>query len=483
MNAFLKILFALLLAGSVSLSRAAAPDTPGHEALTLTTVPKPVLIMAPEPAAGLTLGSVGRGLLGVVSLLGIAFALSRDRRAVDWKGVALGLGLQLVLALGVLYVPFVAAFFEFFGKVFLKILDFSRAGAAFLFGDLVDLDKTGYIFVFQILPTIVFFSAFASLLYYLNIIQRAVAAIAWGLRKLFRLSGAEGLAVAGNIFLGQTEAPLLVKKYLPSMDRSELFLVMSAGMATIAGGVLAAYIGMLGGSDPAARLQFAKYLISASVMAAPAVIVISKILIPRTGPVNSAVRIPKQSVGTNLLDVLTNGAAEGMKLAVNVAAMLLVFIAMIALVNYLLDGVVGRYTGLNEGVARWTDGRYTGFDLQFLLGIVFTPVAWLMGVGGQDMTAVGSLLGTKLILNEFVAYSDLAAMKDAGVFYQQKSVIMATYLLCGFANFGSIGIQIGGLGSLAPGQRSLLTRYGFLAMICGTLASCLSATVMGMILG
>lgn len=435
------------------------------------------------PVQGINLTSVLRGVFGMCVLIFIAWLLSKDRKKIDWKIVATGLSLQIILAFGMLYIPAFQYFFEFLGKIFVKILEFTRQGTSFLAGGLLDTSKSGYIFIFQVLPTLIFFSALISLLYYLNIIQRIVQGIGWCIRKIFRLSGAEGLTVAGNIFLGMCEAPILVKRYLSSMNRSEMFLVMSVGMATISGGVMAAYIGMLGGNDPVARLQFAKYLISASVMAAPGAIVFSKIIIPQTEPLShDKITISRDKTGKNVLDAISNGAIEGLKLAVTVAALLLVFIAMVALLNYLLGDLIGRYTGLNRWLSEMA-GHPVTFNFQTLIGWIFTPVAWIMGVCNDDAGYVGSLLGTKIVLNEFVAYADLNMLKNASLFVQEKSIIIATFVLCGFANISSIGMQIGGIGVLAPDQRKTLTRYGFLAMICGTLASCMSATIVGMIIG
>ena len=400
------------------------------------------------PAQGLTLTSVLRGILGICVLLFIACLLSKDRKKIDWKIVVTGLSLQILLAFGMLYIPALQIFFEFLGKIFVKILEFTRQGTAFLAGGLLDTSKVGYIFIFQVLPTLIFFSALISLLYYLNIIQRIVQGVGWCIRKIFRLSGSEGLTVAGNIFLGMCEAPILVKRYLPT-----------------------------------ARLQFAKYLISASVMAAPGAIVFSKIIIPQTEPLSHIeVSIPRDKAGKNILDAISNGAIEGLKLAVTVAALLLVFIAMVALLNYLLGDLIGHYTGLNRWLSEMA-GHPVIFNFQTLIGWIFTPIAWIMGVCNADTGYVGSLLGTKIVLNEFVAYADLNILKNAGTFIQEKSIIIATFALCGFANISSIGMQIGGIGVLAPDQRKTLTRYGFLAMICGTLASCMSATIVGMIIG
>lgn len=429
----------------------------------------------------ISLMSVLRGILGIVSLLAIAWLFSRDRKAISWKVVGIGLGLQLLLAVGILYVPFVQAIFEFFGKIFITILDFTKAGSVFLLGDLMDTTKVGYVFAFQVLPTIIFFSALTSLLFYLGIIQKVVYALAWVMTKLMNISGTESLSVAGNIFLGQTEAPLMIKEYLDDMSPSEIFLVMTGGMATIAGGVLAAYISFLGGEDPVQRLVFAKHLLAASVMAAPGAVVFAKILIPQSQKVNNDIQISKNKVGKNILDAISNGASEGVKLAVNVAGMLLVFVAFIAFANYLFTKF-GSLSGINEWIAQITDGRNTELNLQFILGYAISPLMWLIGITPQDMVYAGSLLGQKIIMTEFIAYVDLASLKTAGAFAEMKSVIMCTYFLCGFANFASIGIQIGGIGGLTPKNKPLLAAFGMRALLAGTLASLLSATVVGMII-
>lgn len=426
--------------------------------------------------------SVLRGLLGIATLVGIAWLFSNNRRAVSWKVVGIGLVMQLLLAIGILYVPFVQAFFEFFGKIFVTILDFTRDGTAFLLGDLIDTSKAGYIFAFQVLPTIIFFSALTSLLFYLGIIQKVVYGLAWVMTKLMNISGMESLSVAGNIFLGQTEAPLMIKEYLDDMSPSEIFLVMTGGMATIAGGVLAAYISFLGGEDPVQRLVFAKHLLAASVMAAPGAVVFAKILIPQTQKVNNNIQISKNKVGKNVLDAISNGASEGVKLAVNVAGMLLVFVAFIAFANYLFMKF-GSLTHLNDWIAEITDGRNKELSLQFILGYAISPIMWLIGISSQDIVYAGSLLGQKIIMTEFIAYVDLANLKAAGSFADMKSVIMCTYFLCGFANFASIGIQIGGIGGLTAKNKPLLAKFGMRALLAGTLASLLSATVVGMIIG
>lgn len=439
-----------------------------------------------QSAAGIeshiSLVSVLRGLLGIASLLGIAWLFSADRKGISWRVVGIGLLIQIALAVGVLYVPFIQAFFEFFGKIFITILDFTKAGTEFLLGDLVDTSKTGYIFAFQVLPTIVFFSALTSLLFYLGIIQKVVYALAWGMTKLMNISGMESLSVAGNIFVGQTEAPLMIKEYLDDMSPSEIFLVMTGGMATIAGGVLAAYISFLGGEDPVQRLIFAKHLLAASVMAAPGAVVFAKVLVPQTRPVDNKIQVTKDKVGKNVLDAISNGASEGVKLAINVAGMLLVFVAFIAFANYLFTKF-GSLTGINDWVAQISGGRNQVLNLQFILGYAISPLMWLIGIAPADITYAGSLLGQKIIMTEFIGYVDLAHLKATGAFAQTKSLIMCTYFLCGFANFASIGIQIGGIGGLTPKNKPLLARFGMRALLAGTLASLLSATVVGMIIG
>lgn len=432
-----------------------------------------------EPFSLLTLL---RGFMGMVVLLALGYVLSHNRKNIPWKTVFTGIAFQILLAIGVLYVPFIRYGFEFAGHIFVKILDFTKAGSQFLLGNLMDSNTYGYIFLFQVLPTIIFFSALTSLLFYWGIIQRVVYALAWVFTRFLKISGAEALSVAGNIFLGQTESPLMIKAYLPKMGNSEILLVMTGGMATLAGGVLAAYIAMLGGDDPVMRLEFAKHLLTASVMAAPAAIVFSKMIVPPDTEINKDIEVSRDKIGSNVLDAITNGTSEGVKLAVNVAAMLLAFIAFITMFNFMV-GKIGQWTSLNEVIATATNGRYESLSLQFLLGYTFAPLMWLIGITPADIVLVGRLLGEKLILTEFIGYISLADMKAAGVFASQKSIIMATYLLCGFANVASIGIQIGGIGSLAPNKRVLLSKYGVPALIAGTLTSLMSATIIGMLLG
>lgn len=425
-----------------------------------------------------------RGMLGMVVLIGIAWIFSSNRKAVSWKTVGIGLFLQLLLAVGILYVPFIQLFFEIIGKGFVKILTFTNEGVTYLLKS-QQTDKVEPAlqnFAFSILPTIIFFSAFTSLLFYLGIIQFFVRIFGYALSRAMGLSGPESLSVAGNIFLGQTESPLLIKPYLEKMSRSEILLVMSGGMATLAGGVLAAYIGFLGGGDPVQQVVFAKHLLTASIMAAPGVVVISKIIVPQTEAINKKIEVAPGDVGKNALDAISNGTGDGMRLAVNVGAMLLVFIAFIAFMNYIFVKV-GDWTSINERIVSITDGKYDELSLEFILGYALSPFMWLIGVAREDITLVGSLLGKKLILTEFVAYIDLADMKAAGSFAEAKSIVMSVYMLCGFANFASIGIQIGGIGALAPGRRVLLAQFGMRALLAGTLASLLSATIIGVLLG
>ena len=435
------------------------------------------------PHEGISIMSIFRGVTGLCSIILIAYLLSNSKRNIDWKTIIIGITSQFLIAIAVLKIDFVRIIFEKLGQGFLAIVTFTNQGSIILFGELADSSKYGEIFVFQVLPVIIFFSALTSVLYYYRIIQKIVTVLAWMLTKLLNISGQESLAVAGNIFLGQTEAPLLVKGYLNKMNRSEYFLLMTGGMATVAGSVLAAYIGFLGGDDPAQRIEVAKNLIIASVMAAPGAIVISKIIFPQTEEVNKVIEISSEVTGTNLLSAITNGTRDGIKMAVNVGAMLLVFLALIALINGIFFQLAAIF-GLNLWIEQNT--IYDSFSIEFILGYLFAPLMWIIGVASEDITLMGQLLGVKLAASEFVAYIELADLKDITSIVHltyQKSVIMATVMLCGFANFASIGIQIGGIGILAPGKSKLLTELGFKAMIGGTLVSLLSATFVGMLLG
>ena len=433
---------------------------------------------------GFTIEGLWRGALGMVAILLIAYLFSNNRRAVNWRTVGIGLLLQLCIAVGILKVNFIQKGFDAVGSIFVLILDFTRAGSQFLLGNLLDSQSFGYIFVFQVLPTIIFFSALTSLLFYLGVIQIVVKAMAWALSKLLNISGAESLSVTGNIFLGQTEAPLMIKAYLPKMTRSEILLVMIGGMATVAGGVMASYIQYLGGDAPQMRLLFARHLLAASVMAAPGAIVISKILCPQTEQFSNDSQVSMENVGSNVLDAIANGTTDGLKLAANVGAMLLVFVALIAMINTIFNWI-GDLTTLNDVIAANTPYQ-SGLSLEMILGTIFSPVMWLIGIGKEDVMLMGQLLGIKLASSEFVAYTQLGVLKDLTSephLLYNKSVMIATYMLCGFANFASIGIQIGGIGALAPNQRKTLSEFGLKAVLGGTLASLLSATIAGTIIG
>jgi CNT family concentrative nucleoside transporter len=434
---------------------------------------------------GFSVDSLLRGGLGMLVLLGISILLSTNRKAINWRTVGFGLGAQIILAIAVLKIDFVQKIFKGIGGLFLAVLDFTQKGTEFLFAAFSTgkIDASLNTFAVSILPTIIFFSALTSLLFYLGIIQKVVKIFAWFLTKLLQVSGAESLSVAGNIFLGQTEAPLMIKAYLEKMNRSEILLVMIGGMATVAGGVLAAYIGFLGGEDEVLRQYYAKHLLTASVMAAPGAIVISKILYPQTETINNDIAVSQEKVGSNILDAIANGTTEGLKLAFNIGAMLLVFLAFIAMINGIL-GWLGDFGGLNMWVKANTP--YQEFSLEFILGYAFAPLMWLIGIAKEDVALMGQLLGIKLAASEFVGYIQLADLKNPLELVHlkyEKSIVMATYMLCGFANFASIGIQVGGIGSLAPGQRKTLSELGMKALIGGTIASLLSATIAGLIIG
>ncbi len=426
-----------------------------------------------------------RGLLGVLVLLIICYAVSEHRKRIDWKLVGTGLLLQFIFALLVLKVPMVKSMFEGIASIFVVFLDFTKEGSRFLFGkEMIDNIPThGYIFAFQVLPTVLFFSAFTSLMYYLGILQKIVYGIAWVMNRTMRLSGAESLSTAGNIFLGQTESPLLIKPYLAKMTRSEILCVMVGGMATIAGGVLAAYVGFLGGTDPVQQQLYATHLLSASIMSAPAAIVATKMILPEVHPehINHDIEVSKEKIGANMLEAIANGTSDGLKLAVNVGAMLIVFTALIYMVNYTLQHSLGNWFGLNEYVNTLTAGKYTSFSLQFILGSICAPLAWLLGVPSVDMMYAGQLLGEKTILNEFYAYATMGGLKINGLM-SERGLIICTYALCGFSNFASIGIQIGGIGALAPNQKSTLAQLGIKALIGGSVACFLTAAIAGLVI-
>jgi len=438
-------------------------------------------LVSPSGNNALTVGIVLRTVTAILLLLFLSWLLSSDKKQVRWKLVVSGLALQFLIALAVLYLPPVQWLFEIVGKVFVKIIDFSAEGSRFVFGNLSDQGKFGVIFAFQVLPTIIFFAALMSLLFHLGIIQKIVQFLGWLLSRSMHISGEEGLAVAGNIFLGQNEAPLLIRAYLDNLNRAALFLVMTSGMATIAGGVMAAYIGFLGGTDPVMRLFFAKHLLAASVMAAPGAVVVARIMVPAPPTATGTTKASSVWEANNPLDAIAKGTLDGLKLAASVAAMLIVFVAFIALINFVLLKT-GQWTGLNKLITTSSGGVFENLSLQFLLGKIFQPVMWLMGINSHDASLAGSLLGQKIIMTEFIGYLDLMRLKEAGAFLEQKTIVMATYFLCGFANFASVGIQIGGLGTIAPSQRIPLSQLGLKAMIAGTITSLLSAAMIGLIL-
>ena len=431
---------------------------------------------------GTSFESLTRGLIGMISLLLIAYLISSNRKKIKWKTVLMALSIQIITAIGVMKINLIEKTFEGIGNFFIKILEFAEAGTSMLLGDL-NIEKYETSFALQVLPVIIFFSAFASILYYFGIIQKLVRIMAWIFTKLFGISGAESLSVAGNIFLGQTETPLLIKEYLNKMTRSEIFLLMSGGMATVAGSVLGGYIAFLGGGDPVLRLEFAKNLIAASFMAAPGVIAISKIVFPESEKLNMDISVSKDKIGYNILSAISKGTTDGIKMAVNVGAMLLVFLALIALLNGVFS-FFGELIGLNSWIIE--NIPYETFSLEFILGYLFAPLMWLIGIAAEDVSLMGQLLGIKLAANEFVGYTQLASLMDVTNvlhFKYQKSVLMATFMLCGFANLASIGIQVGGIGIIAPEKKKILTELGFKAMIAGAIVSLMSATIAGMIAG
>lgn len=438
------------------------------------------------------------GIRGLVILLFIAFMLSNNKKNINWKLVITGILFQIFLAISILKgdkigfnflnhrfdLRCIHIFFNYIGCFFTKILEFTQEGSKFLFGNLLNINSYGFIFAFHVLPTIIFFSALTSLLFYLGLIQIIVKNLAKIFSSTMKISGVESLAVAGNIFLGQTEAPLMIKGYLQKMSPSEIFLVMTAGMATVAGSVLAAYINFLGGNNTFLQEFYARHLLTASVMAAPGAIVIAKIIFPQTNSIENNIIVSKQNLGTNLLEAISIGTSDGLKLTINIAGMLLVFISIISLLNYVLESI-GSYSGLNHIIQLSTQNRYHNLSLQYLLGTIFSPLMYLIGVKSEDTQLMGQLLGIKLVASEFIAYIELSKLKEIKNlihFKYEKSIIMATYMLCGFANFASIGIQIGGISSIAPNQRSNLAKLGLKALIAGSLASLMSTTIAGMFL-
>jgi CNT family concentrative nucleoside transporter len=473
-----------------------------------------------------------RGILGISFLLLVLYLFSANRKKIDWRLVAVALGSQIVLGILILNVGFIRTIFDFISSFFVAVISFTDAGSELVFGGLLDTDAIGYVFAVKVLPTIIFFSALSAILYYLGILQKIIYGLAWVMSRAMHLTGAESLAAAANVFIGQTEAPLVIKPYLDKMSKSELMCLMVGGMATIAGGVLAAYIGFLGGDDPAAQQEFATHLLTASIMSAPAAILAAKMLYPETNDeINREIQIPKEQIGDNLLDAISRGTTDGLKLAINVGAMLLVFTALMAMLNFIVSATLGEFIGwsmetgnfvafgsnpldantylqwnvaeqawfqyhesnkefvpvaydiqhlsFNMYIEKITAGRFAGFNLEYILGVLLSPIAWLLGTPSEDMLIMGQLLGKKTILNEFVAYADIPKVQDI---ISEKSKIIATYALCGFANFASIGIQIGGIGAIAPGRRKELAKFGVKALIGGTIACFLTATIAGMLI-
>lgn len=424
---------------------------------------------------------IAQGLLGITVFVAVAVLCSADRRNIPWRLVGIGLVLQFVLAALVMHVPPVRAGVEVVGWFFVQLLGFTAEGTRFLFGSLLEERTHGMIFALSVLPSIVFFSAFSAALYYLGILQKIVHGMAWVFSKTMRLSGPETLSASANVFLGQTEAPLLIRPWLAGMTKSEILCIMIGGMATVAGAVMIAYISLLGGDDPERQLLFATHLLTKSVITVPAALMIAKILLPQTEPVDTSLHLVRESNGVNLLDAICRGTTDGVKLAVNVGAMLLVFTALIALVNHVLERWIGAPTGLNEVVEGWTGGVFGGLTLDFLLGMLFAPVAWLMGISSDAAMVSGALLGERTVLNEFVAFVRLGGLQAEGVLIDPRNLMILTYALAGFANIVSIGVQIGGIGSLAPTQRETLARFGWRALLGASLACFLTGAVAGIV--
>ncbi|HSB94253.1 MAG TPA: nucleoside transporter C-terminal domain-containing protein [Flavitalea sp.] len=419
-----------------------------------------------------------RGLLGMFFLVLVCFLLSNNRKAINWRLVVIGIIAQVMFALGVLKVNVVKIVFGWLSRQFVELINIGHKGIEFIFGNLAD--PTGgwaYVFAVQVLPNIIFFAALSAMLYYLGLLQKVVYVFAYLLKKL-GISGPESVSTAANIFLGQTEAPLMIRPFLDKMTRSEMLCIMVGGMANTAGSVLAAYVGFLGGNDPVQQQYFALHMLSQSIMSAPAAIVVSKILYPQTQEFMKELKVPKEKLGDNFLDAISLGTTDGLKLAVNVGAMLIVFTALMYLCNYLL-GSIGYWFNINDDIARVTANHYSTLSLQMLLGYLFAPVAWIIGVNSGEMVQVGQLLGEKTILNEFVAFVSFGDMKKAGTIADPKTILITTYALCGFANFASIGIQIGGISQLAPNQRRNLTELGVKALIGGTIACLMCGCIAG----
>ncbi len=420
-----------------------------------------------------------RGLLGLIVLIVIAFLLSSDKKNINWKLVLFGLLLQILFGVLITKIDIIAFSFSWVSNQFVRILDFSFEGTKFVFGKVATYPDFGFVFAFKVLPTVIFFATLSAGLYYFGILQYIIKSIAWTFSRFMKLSGAESLNAAGNIFLGQTEAPLLVKPFIKNMTKSELLCLMTAGMATISGGSLAGYVALLGGNDPVLQTKFATYLLSASFMNAPAAIIMAKILLPESEPekIDERLTLSSEDFGVNFIDALAKGTGDGLKMALNIAAMLISFLALVATFNYLLSAI-GSFTGLNKVIAESTQNQYTSFGLEYILGQIFRVLAYIIGISWNESLQIGSLLGQKMVLNEFIAYLGLLDFMKTGAL-SDRSILIVSYALCGFANFGSIAIQIGGIGGIVPSQQSNLSRLGIKALIAGSLATLLSATIAG----
>jgi CNT family concentrative nucleoside transporter len=430
------------------------------------------------------LGHIAFGLFGLAVLVAIAYLFSDNRRAVDWKLVGTGVALQIAFAAIVLKLPFGRDVFDAIATGFVKLLDFVNVGSSFIFGSFMDVSKFGFVFAVQVLPTIIFFASLTGVLYHLGVMQRIVRGMAWIITKVMNVSGAETTSVCASVFIGQTEAPLTIKPYIERMTQSELMTVMIGGMAHIAGSVMAAYVGLLGGDDPVQRQFFAKHLLTASIMAAPATLMLAKILVPETQEplTRGTVKLEVEKTTANVIDAAATGAADGLRLALNVGAMLLAFIALIALLNGPIQWLGTHAWGSGGGTFNaWLSaqaGHPVELSLQAIFGWVLAPLAWLIGVPWQDATLVGSFIGEKVVINEFVAYVDMSRHLGA---MTKESQLVATYALCGFANFSSIAIQIGGIGGLAPNRRADLARFGLRAVLGGSIATFMTATIAGVL--
>lgn len=440
-------------------------------------------MMLREPTMGTLLVEIVRGLFGMAVLILFCWCISGKRKDINWRLVGSGVLLQFIIAALILKVPFVGGIIALVSQFFVQVIAFSEDGARLVFGDTLTQNSFGAIIAFKVVPSIIFFSALSSILYYLGLLQKIVYGFAWVMQKGMGLSGAESLAAAANVFVGQTEAPLIVRPYLAGMNRSEMLCLMTGGMATIAGGVLVAYMSMLGGDSPERQALFGQSLLTASLLSAPAAVLVAKMILPASGPVNDSMTIPKEQLGENIFDAAVIGTGDGMKLAFNVAAVLIVFTGLVSLCNWAMVQGPGQWLGLNTWVESATGGEYTGFSMQFLLGVLFYPIAWLIGVDNGSLLLVGQLLGEKTVLNEFVAYANLGGMISDGRLTNQNSIYIATYALCGFSNFASMGIQIGGIGALVPSQRGTLAALAFKALIGGTVACLMTGCIAGIFLG